>query len=215
MTPEEIARIRKEYTLHSLDEDTVLGSPIDQFRHWWHEVADSSIEEMNAMTLATCGADGMPEARTVLLKGFDAEGFIFFTNYDSAKSKQLSENSKCSLLFFWKEMERQVRIAGMAEKITEAESIAYFNSRPDGSKLGAWASPQSIVVAGKAWLKETFDYYRERFKHGEIPKPPHWGGWRVKPTKIEFWQGRPNRMHDRILYELSADGSWQISRLAP
>ena len=215
MTPEEIARIRKEYTLLSLDEDTVLGSPIDQFRHWWHEVADSSIEEMNAMTLGTCGADGMPEARTVLLKGFDAEGFIFFTNYDSAKSKQLSENSKCSLLFFWKEMERQVRIAGMAEKITEAESIAYFNSRPDGSKLGAWASPQSIVVAGKAWLKETFDYYRERFKHGEIPKPPHWGGWRVKPTKIEFWQGRPNRMHDRILYELSADGSWQISRLAP
>jgi len=215
MTPEEIARIRKEYTLLSLDEDTVLGSPIDQFRHWWHEVADSSIEEMNAMTLATCGADGMPEARTVLLKGFDAEGFIFFTNYDSAKSIQLSENSKCSLLFFWKEMERQVRIAGLAEKITEAESIAYFNSRPDGSKLGAWASPQSIVVAGKAWLKETFDYYRERFKHGEIPKPPHWGGWRVKPTKIEFWQGRPNRMHDRILYELSADGSWQISRLAP
>lgn len=215
MTPEEIARIRKEYTLLSLDEDTVLGSPIDQFRHWWHEVADSSIEEMNAMTLATCGAEGMPEARTVLLKGFDAEGFIFFTNYDSAKSKQLSENSKCSLLFFWKEMERQVRIAGVAEKITEAESIAYFNSRPDGSKLGAWASPQSIVVAGKAWLKETFDYYRERFKHGEIPKPPHWGGWRVKPTKIEFWQGRPNRMHDRILYELSVDGSWQISRLAP
>lgn len=215
MTPEEISRIRKEYTLLSLDEDTVLGSPIDQFRHWWNEVADSSIEEMNAMTIATCGADGMPESRTVLLKGFDAEGFVFFTNYDSAKSKQLSENNKCSLLFFWKEMERQVRISGLAEKISEAESIAYFNSRPDGSKLGAWASPQSIVVAGKAWLKETFDFYRERFKHGEIPKPPHWGGWRVKPTKIEFWQGRPNRMHDRILYELSADGSWQISRLAP
>lgn len=215
MTPEEIARIRKEYTLLSLDEDTVMASPFDQFKHWWHEIADSSIEEMNAMTLATCGADGMPEARTVLLKGFNEDGFVFFTNYDSAKSKQLLENSKCSLLFFWKEMERQVRISGIAEKITEAESIAYFNSRPDGSKLGAWASPQSIAVAGKAWLKETFDYYRERFKHGEIPKPPHWGGWRVKPVKVEFWQGRPNRMHDRILYELSADGSWQISRLAP
>lgn len=215
MTSEEIARIRKEYTLLSLDEDTVTASPIDQFRHWWHEVADSSIEEMNAMTLATCGADGMPDARTVLLKGFDENGFIFFTNYDSAKSRQLVENPKCSLLFFWKEMERQVRISGIAEKISEAESIAYFSSRPDGSKLGAWASPQSLAVAGKAWLKETFDYYRERFKHGEIPKPPHWGGWRVKPERIEFWQGRPNRMHDRILYQVQGSGAWEISRLAP
>jgi pyridoxamine 5'-phosphate oxidase len=150
-----------------------------------------------------------------LLKGYNDAGFVFFTNYDSAKSRQLVENNKCSLLFFWKEMERQVRISGVAERISDAESIAYFNSRPDGSKLGAWASPQSIVVAGKAWLKETFDYYRERFKHGEIPKPPHWGGWRVVPSRIEFWQGRPNRLHDRILYQLDEQGAWHISRLAP
>ncbi len=215
MIPEDIARIRKEYTLLSLDEDSVSLTPIDQFHHWWNEVADSSIEEMNAMILATCGAEGMPEARTVLLKAFDESGFVFFTNYDSAKSKQLDENNKCSLLFFWKEMERQVRIAGFAERISHEESIAYFNSRPDGSKIGAWASPQSLVVAGKAWLKETFDFYRERFKHGEIPKPPHWGGYRVKPVRIEFWQGRPNRMHDRILYEVTSTGEWKISRLAP
>lgn len=215
MNAEDIARIRKEYTLNSLDEETVLQSPFAQFEHWWNEATDSKIEEVNAMTLATVGKDAVPEARTVLLKNFNDEGFVFFTNYNSAKSAQLEENPNCCLLFFWKEMERQVKIVGVAEKISTEESIAYFNSRPDGSKIGAWASPQSIAVAGKAWLKETFEFYRERFKHGEIPKPPHWGGFRVKPVKIEFWQGRPSRMHDRIVYTLTENKSWDIKRLAP
>lgn len=215
MNAEDIARIRKEYTLNSLDEETVLQSPFAQFEHWWNEATDSKIEEVNAMTLATVGKDAVPEARTVLLKNFNDEGFVFFTNYNSAKSSQLEENPNCCLLFFWKEMERQVKIVGVAEKISTEESIAYFNSRPDGSKIGAWASPQSIAVAGKAWLKETFEFYRERFKHGEIPKPPHWGGFRVKPVKIEFWQGRPSRMHDRIVYTLNENKSWDIKRLAP
>jgi len=215
MTPVEIAQLRKDYTLHSLNEDDVSPLPIDQFKRWWNDAEKSQIEEMNAMSLATIGHDGMPEARTVLVKAFDENGFVFFTNYNSAKSKQLDFNANCCLLFFWKELERQVRINGVAEKISTKESIEYFESRPDGSKIGAWASPQSLVVAGKAWLKETFEYYAERFKHGKIPKPPHWGGYRVKPLRIEFWQGRPSRMHDRIMYSKTGEGTWKIERLAP
>ena len=215
MKPEDIAQLRKDYTLHSLNEDDVADSPITQFQRWWEDAEKSEILEMNAMTLATVGHDGMPEARTVLVKAFDENGFVFFTNYNSAKSKQLDFNVNCCLLFFWKELERQVRINGIAEKISTKESIEYFDSRPDGSKIGAWASPQSLVVAGKAWLKETFEYYAERFKHGHIPKPPHWGGYRVKPVRMEFWQGRPSRMHDRILYTKLEAGGWKTERLAP
>lgn len=215
MKPEDIAQLRKDYTLHSLNEDDVAESPIAQFQRWWEDAEKSEILEMNAMTLATVGHDGMPEARTVLVKAFDENGFVFFTNYNSAKSKQLDFNVNCCLLFFWKELERQVRINGIAEKISTKESIEYFDSRPDGSKIGAWASPQSLVVAGKAWLKETFEYYAERFKHGHIPKPPHWGGYRVKPVRMEFWQGRPSRMHDRILYTKLEAGGWKTERLAP
>jgi len=215
MNPEEIAQLRKDYSLHTLNEDEVATSPIKQFEHWWDDAAKSQIDEMNAMTLASTGEDGMADARSVLLKAFDEKGFVFFTNYNSAKSKQLEFNANCCLLFFWKELERQVRINGVAEKISVKESLAYFDSRPDGSKIGAWASPQSMVVAGKTWLKETFQYYAERFKHGQIPKPPHWGGYRVKPVRIEFWQGRPSRMHDRILYTAGAEGEWKIERLAP
>ncbi len=214
MTAEEIARLRKDYAMNSLNEEEVAASPITQFEQWWDDAAKSEILEYNAMTLASTGHDGMPEARTVLLKAFDEKGFVFFTNYNSAKSQQLDFNANCCLLFFWKELERQVRINGTAERISMKESIDYFDSRPDGSKIGAWASPQSMVVAGKAWLKETFEYYAERFKHGHIPKPPHWGGYRVKPTKIEFWQGRPSRMHDRILYTADGEG-WKRERLAP
>ena len=214
MKPDEIAQLRKDYTLHTLNEDEVDPSPLAQFQRWWNDAEKSQIDEMNAMTLATTGQDGMPEARTVLLKAFDEKGFVFFTNYNSAKSQQLDFNANCCLLFFWKELERQVRINGIAEKISVKESIDYFDSRPDGSKIGAWASPQSVVVAGKTWLKETFEYYAERFKHGKIPKPPHWGGYRVKPQRIEFWQGRPSRMHDRILYTKQEE-AWKIERLAP
>lgn len=215
MKPEELSHLRKEYTLHTLNEDDVEVSPFKQFERWWQDAERSQIEEMNAMTLATSGKEGLTDARTVLLKAFDDKGFVFFTNYNSAKSSQLDFNANCCLLFFWKELERQVRIHGIAEKISVKESIEYFDSRPDGSKIGAWASPQSVVVAGTSWLKETFQYYAERFRHGKIPKPPHWGGYRVKPVRIEFWQGRPSRMHDRILYSESETGVWKMERLAP
>lgn len=210
-----IADIRKDYQLQSLLETDVANNPIEQFNCWWDDALKSEIDEVNAMTLATADKDAIPSARIVLLKGFDEKGFVFFTNYNSQKGNELAENNRACLVFFWKELERQVRITGIAEKISIEENIAYFNSRPDGSKIGAWASPQSLVVAGKAWLKETFDYYLERFKHGEIPRPPHWGGYRVKPFKIEFWQGRPNRLHDRIQYTLLEDAAWKIDRLAP
>lgn len=210
-----IAGIRKEYQLQSLLETEVADNPFKQFNNWWDDALKSKIDEVNAMTLATVDPDGIPSARIVLLKGFDEQGFVFFTNYNSRKANDLARNNRACLVFFWKELERQVRISGIAEKISTEENIVYFNSRPDGSKIGAWASPQSLVVAGKAWLKETFDYYRERFKHGEIPKPPHWGGYRIKPFKVEFWQGRPNRLHDRIQYTLQKDGIWKIGRLAP
>lgn len=210
-----IADIRKDYQLQSLSEADVAASPVAQFGKWWDDAVKSEIDEVNAMTLATVNAEGVPAARIVLLKGYDENGFIFFTNYNSNKGSELEKNANACLVFFWKELERQVRITGITEKISTEDSIAYFNSRPDGSKIGAWASPQSLAVAGKAWLKETFDFYRERFKHGEIPKPPHWGGYRVKPVKVEFWQGRPSRMHDRIQYTLQADGNWGIERLAP
>lgn len=215
MTPEELALLRKDYTLHTLNEEDMATTPLLQFEKWWRDAELSQIVEMNAMTLATAAHDGMVDARTVLIKAFDEKGFVFFTNYNSSKSSQLEFNNNCCLLFFWKELERQVRINGIAEKISTKESIEYFDSRPDGSKIGAWASPQSMVVAGKTWLKETFEYYAERFKHGHIPKPPHWGGYRVKPIRVEFWQGRPSRMHDRILYTVTEAGLWKHERLAP
>ncbi len=207
--------MRKEYAQRTLDEASVSPDPFKQFRGWWDEATQADIEEANAMTLATVNEHGVPDARTVLLKGFDERGFIFFTNYNSQKSIQLDHNPNCCLLFHWKELERQVRITGVAAKISAQESLDYFNSRPEGSKIGAWASAQSTIVAGKAFLEETFNYYRERFRHGEIPKPPHWGGYRVALQRIEFWQGRPNRMHDRIQYSRSGEGIWKIERLAP
>ena len=210
-----IADLRTEYKMQTLLEADVDADPVKQFEKWWDDALKSEIYEANAMTLATVDADMVPSARIVLLKGFDEKGFVFFTNYNSQKGSELARNDRACLVFFWKELERQVRITGIAEKISAEESIAYFNSRPDGSKIGAWASPQSLVVAGKAWLKETFDYYMERFKHGEIPRPPHWGGYRVKPFRVEFWQDRPNRLHDRILYTSAEDNSWKIERLAP
>ena len=211
----DLYHLRKEFKLGKLSESDVAPDPYSQFETWWQELERCNIPEHNVMTLATIGTDGYADARTLLLKGFDHRGFTFFTNYNSAKSKQLDANPNCCLVFYWKELERQVRISGSAVKLSTKESINYFNTRPRESKLGAWASPQSMVVAGQSWLTETFQFYRERFKHGEIPRPPHWGGYRVQPVRIEFWQGRPGRMHDRILYSQDAGSSWTIKRLAP
>ncbi|MFM8591526.1 MAG: pyridoxamine 5'-phosphate oxidase [Sphingomonadales bacterium] len=210
-----IAELRKEYTLRALIEGEVHASPIEQFTSWWNQALESKIEEVNAMALSTLSEEGLPESRIVLLKGYSAEGFIFFTNYQSSKGTQLQQNAHCSLLFFWKELERQVRISGKAKKISEQESDAYFNSRPEGSKIGAWASPQSSVVESQEWLTENFEKIKNKYTHTAIPRPSHWGGFIVQPAAIEFWQGRPSRMHDRIRYSASATGEWKIERLAP
>jgi pyridoxamine 5'-phosphate oxidase len=209
-----IADIRKEYMRESLSEGDVELDPFLQFTRWWKEAVGSDITEVNAMTLATCNKEGMPSARTVLLKDYDKSGFVFFSNYESRKAKDIDENPQASLLFFWKELERQVRIEGRIEKVDATESDSYFHSRPEGSRIGAWASPQSRVVRSRDVIEENVRRYQAAFEQAPIPRPPHWGGYRVIPVHIEFWQGRPSRLHDRILYSIEAD-SWKISRLAP
>lgn len=209
-----IADIRKEYMRESLSEGDVELDPILQFGRWWKEALASDIEEVNAMTLATCNAAGVPSARIVLLKDYDPSGFVFYTNYQSRKGKEIAENPFASLLFFWKELERQVRIEGKIEKVAAKESDEYFQSRPAGSKLGAWASPQSQAIKDRTILDQNLQELEEKFASAEIPRPPHWGGYRVSPVHMEFWQGRPSRLHDRILYTLE-DGQWIIRRLAP
>ena len=200
--------------LRSLSEDDVNKNPINQFADWWDEAIDSNIEEANAMTLATVNEQGYPSARIVLLKDFNEYGFVFFTNYESRKGKSLLNNPKAAVVFFWKELERQVRIEGIVEKISEEESTAYFTSRPIESKIGAWASPQSKSIESRTFLEERFKNYEQQFSNHDIPKPPHWGGYIVKPLRIEFWQGRPGRLHDRIEYNKNNEG-WTIERLAP
>ncbi len=211
-----IADIRKDYKLRSLDESDVAGNPIDQFTRWWDEAIKSNIDEVNAMTLATATKTGMPSARIVLLKGYDANGFVFFTNYESQKGKELAENPQAALVFFWKELERQVRIDGIIEKVAAIESDAYFQSRPAGSRIGAWASPQSKQISGREVIENNYRVFEEKFPDPEaIPRPLHWGGYIVKPHTIEFWQGRSSRMHDRIQYKIEAGNQWAIQRLAP
>lgn len=210
-----ISDIRKDYRQRSMQETDVAKEPLTQFRQWWDEAMASGIDEVNAMTLATASPDGVPAARIVLLKGFDEKGFVFFTNYESYKGMQLAENPRACLVFFWKELERQVRITGLVEKTSAAESDAYYNSRPEGSRLGAWASPQSHVIPGRSWLEQNEKKYEREFNGKPIHRPLHWGGYRVKPVTIEFWQGRPSRLHDRIQYSLQEDGVWKIERLAP
>jgi pyridoxamine 5'-phosphate oxidase len=210
-----IADIRKDYQMQSLLETDVAPDPFDQFANWWDDAMKSELDEINAMTLATASATGMPAARIVLLKSFSADGFIFFTNYNSQKGKELLENPFASLVFFWKELERQVRISGKVEQVSAAESDAYFHSRPEGSRIGAWASPQSSVIESREVIETNIAMIEQQFTEGEISRPPHWGGYVVIPSVIEFWQGRPNRLHDRIQYSKMAAGSWKIERLAP
>ena len=209
-----IADLRAEYSRGELDEATSHADPLQQFARWWDEATRSEIREVNAMTLATADAVGRPGARTVLLKDFDARGFVFYTNYESRKGHELDANPRASLLFFWKELERQVRIEGLIEKTSDAESDDYFASRPLGSRLAAIASPQSAVIADRRMLEERYAEAEKRY--GTTPRrPPNWGGFRVMPEAIEFWQGRPNRLHDRLLYRRTASGDWDIVRLAP
>ncbi len=210
-----IAAIRKDYTQKTLDEAGVAADAITQFGVWWEEAVKSEIVEVNAMTLATATKEGLPDARIVLLKGYDENGFVFFTNYSSIKGRQIAENPAASLVFFWKELERQVRISGTVEKVSEADSDDYFASRPEGSRIGAWSSPQSEVIPARELIEANVTKYSEQFKAGTIPRPTHWGGYIVKPRVIEFWQGRPSRLHDRIRYTLQAGNNWKIERLAP
>jgi len=212
-----LADLRQEYARAELTRDHVADAPIDQFEDWFDEVLDSEVEEPNAMTLATAAPDGTPSARIVLLKGLDERGFHFYTNYDSRKGTELSQNPHAALVFLWKPLERQVRIEGTVERMPDEESTEYFHRRPRGAQLGAWASPQSRVVESRAALEQNLAAVEaEHEDQGEIPRPPHWGGYVVRPLQIEFWQGRPNRLHDRLRYRRgNPDEDWTLERLAP
>ncbi|MBZ4189945.1 pyridoxamine 5'-phosphate oxidase [Niabella beijingensis] len=213
---QEIADIRINYSKKSLSESDVAEDPVSQFNSWWQEAVESQLSEVNAMTLATADADGLPDARIVLLKGFSGKGFVFFTNYESRKGKELQQNPNACLVFFWKELERQVRITGTVSKVPENESDQYFYSRPVASQIGAIASPQSSVIPDRSFLDQRTQEVSDRANAGQqIQRPDHWGGYLVTPFSVEFWQGRPSRLHDRLRYTLQPDGQWRIERLAP
>ncbi len=210
-----LTHIRKDYKMQSLLESDVADNPFIQFKKWWDEAIKSKIEEVNAMTLATCNNQGKPSARIVLLKGIQDDGFIFFTNYESRKGKEIENNPNACLVFFWKELERQIRIEGSVKKLSDAESDAYFIIRPEQSRISAWSSPQSQVIKNRDVLEENVAKYLQHFEDSTILRPPHWGGYIVTPNLIEFWQGRRNRLHDRIQYTVDKSGNWIIERLAP
>jgi pyridoxamine 5'-phosphate oxidase len=209
-----IADLRKDYRLQALDETDVHPDPLHQFQIWFDQAVAAQLPEPNAMTLATATLDGIPAARIVLLKAVDDRGFTFFTNYESAKGQELAANPQAALVFLWTDLERQVRITGAVEKIAATESDAYFNSRPPGSRLGAWASQQSQPIANRAVLETRLAELARQYAAQLAPRPPHWGGYRVLPQTIEFWQGRSNRLHDRLVYRHQAN-HWLINRLSP
>jgi pyridoxamine 5'-phosphate oxidase len=209
-----IADLRKDYQLQALLESDINPDPFIQFGTWFDAAVAAELPEPNAMTIATATPDGIPSARIVLLKDFDDRGFVLFTNYDSHKGKELEANPKAALVFLWTELERQVRIQGIVEKIDPAESDGYYYSRPAGSRLGAWASDQSQVVADRSVLENRLAELKMKYPDGDIARPPHWGGFRVIPSMIEFWQGRSSRLHDRLRYRKS-DAGWTIDRLSP
>jgi pyridoxamine 5'-phosphate oxidase len=211
----EISNLRKEYRQAELDEDTILKDPFAQFEKWMQEAIKAELLEPTAMVLSTADKHGAPSARSVLLKLYDHKGFVFFTNYNSRKSREIGENPKVALLFPWYPLERQVIVMGTAERVSTAESMKYFSSRPRGSQLGAWTSTQSSVVSSRQLLIMQFEKMKEKFRHGEIPLPDFWGGYRVRPYRFEFWQGRENRLHDWFEFMLEPEGEWKIARLAP
>jgi len=210
-----IADLRKDYTLQGLSVSDVNPNPFIQFKQWFDQALTAQLPEPNAMTVATVTPDGKPRARMVLLKGFDERGFVFYTNYNSQKGQELAQNPQASLVFWWAELERQVRICGRTEKASESESDEYFYSRPLNSRLGAWASNQSEVIESREVLEQRMQELQIKYQNQDVKRPPHWGGLRVIPTEIEFWQGRSNRLHDRLLYTRLDDGSWKIVRLSP
>jgi pyridoxamine 5'-phosphate oxidase len=210
----EVAALREEYTRTGLVEADVVPDPVVQFRAWFRDALAADLHEPNAMILATATAGGKPSARTVLLKGYDERGFVFYTNYDGRKAKEIETNPTCAILFYWGELERQVRIEGRASRLSGEESDAYFAGRPRGSRLGAWASEQSRPVQDRSILEERVRALEAVYEGREIPRPPFWGGYRVEPDTIEFWQGRESRLHDRLVYQRSGRG-WKIVRLQP
>ncbi len=211
----EIAAIRLNYSKKVLLETDAEDHPVKQFDKWWQEAVRSEIDEVNAMTLATASPEGIPSARIVLLKDFSEEGYMFFTNYESFKAQQLDSNPKACLVFFWKELERQVRITGLVQKVAPEESDAYFQSRPEESRIGAVTSPQSRVIESRAWIDDQFEKNKKLLSGKTIKRPHYWGGYIVRPVIVEFWQGRPGRLHDRIQYTLQNNNEWKIERLAP
>lgn len=215
MQHKDIADIRKDYKLKSLQKDDIDNDPLVQFHKWWKEAIKAEIPEPNAMTLATCDNQGRPSARIVLLKDVHENGFVFFTNYESKKGKQMEINANVALVFLWKELERQVRIEGFVTKISVKESDEYFATRPAKSRIGAWSSPQSEVIESREILEKNVEYYNNKFGNENIPRPDNWGGYIVYPRQIEFWQGRRSRLHDRLQYTISDKKEWTIERLAP
>ena len=206
--------LRKEYKKAGLRETDLSPGPMEQFRRWFDEALAADLHEPNAMTVATAGRDGRPSARVVLLKGFDERGFVFYTNYEGRKGREIEENPYCALIFYWGELERQVRVEGRAGRVSPQESDAYYGSRPRGSRLGAWASAQSREVDGREALQERLRSLEGEYEGREVYRPPFWGGYRVEPEAVEFWQGRENRLHDRLVYRRAPDG-WEVVRLQP
>jgi pyridoxamine 5'-phosphate oxidase len=209
------AAMRRDYAARGLTEEDLLGDPIAQFQSWFEDACRAEVFEPNAMTLATVGADGQPSARIVLLKGVDRRGLAFFTNLTSRKSREFDANARAALVFWWGPLARQVRFEGKVERVADAEADAYFASRPRGSQIGAWASPQSAVIADRRALEDAARAHEERFGAGAVPRPEFWGGFRLLPLRAEFWQGRTDRLHDRLRYSREASGGWRLERLAP
>ena len=206
--------MRRDFESAGLTEDNLDPNPFQQFQNWFHEAESSGLEDVNALSLATAGASGAPTIRTVLLKYYDERGFVFYTNYRSRKAEDLHENPKAAMLFPWVALNRQVIIEGSVERVSKTESLRYFSSRPRGSQLGAWVSRQSAIIESRGALEQKLEQIRQRFREGDVPLPDFWGGYRVVPQRIEFWQGRPSRLHDRFEYRWS-DDHWQINRLQP